>query len=81
MFNRIDERIFINLKKQNHEKDSILDRRCVIVDGNLSAAEGHKIAHNVKDNIIHSEPRVQDVLVHTEPDKFNASIHLDIACT
>ncbi|MBD0285676.1 MAG: cation transporter [Flavisolibacter sp.] len=42
----------------------------VIVDGDLSVAEGHKIGHDVKDLIMTSEPRVKDVLVHMEPDKF-----------
>ncbi|MBD0297381.1 MAG: cation-efflux pump, partial [Flavisolibacter sp.] len=42
----------------------------VIVDGDLSVAEGHKIGHDVKDLIMTSEPRVKDVLVHIEPDKF-----------
>lgn len=42
----------------------------VIVTGTLSVADGHKIAHDVKDTIIQTEPRVKDVLVHVEPDSF-----------
>ena len=39
----------------------------VIVDGSMTVAQGHQIAHNVKDAIILSEPKVKDVLVHIEP--------------
>lgn len=42
----------------------------VIVTGTLSVAEGHKIAHDVKDTITGTDLRVKDVLVHVEPDKF-----------
>lgn len=42
----------------------------VVVMGTLSVADGHKIAHDVKDTIIEAEPRVRDVLVHIEPDAF-----------
>jgi len=42
----------------------------VVVTGTLTVANGHKIAHDVKDTIIETEPRVKDVLVHIEPDKF-----------
>lgn len=42
----------------------------VVVMGTLSVADGHKIAHDVKDTIIETEPRVKDVLVHIEPDAF-----------
>jgi len=40
----------------------------VIVDGNLSVRSGHGIAHEVKNAVRKSEPRVTDVLVHIEPD-------------
>lgn len=40
----------------------------VIVNGNLSVREGHKIAHDVKDAILDAFPRINDVLVHIEPD-------------
>lgn len=42
----------------------------IVVMGTLSAVDGHKIAHDVKDTIIGTEPRVKDVLVHIEPDRF-----------
>jgi cation diffusion facilitator family transporter len=42
----------------------------VVVMGTLSVADGHKIAHDVKDTIIETEPRIKDVLVHIEPDSF-----------
>ena len=41
----------------------------MIVDGNISVIEGHKIAHDLKDEIQHRIPQVADVLVHTEPDR------------
>jgi cation diffusion facilitator family transporter len=40
----------------------------VIVDGNLSVREGHDIAHRVKDAILGSNIRINDVLIHIEPD-------------
>jgi cation diffusion facilitator family transporter len=39
----------------------------VIVDGDLSVREGHRIAHQVKDAILSANPRVSEVLVHVEP--------------
>jgi cation diffusion facilitator family transporter len=39
----------------------------VVVDGTLSVREGHQIAHDVKDAVRQSYPRVADVLVHVEP--------------
>ena len=41
----------------------------MIVDGNISVIEGHKIAHDLKDEIQRIIPQVADVLVHTEPDR------------
>jgi len=40
----------------------------VLVKGELSVREGHRIAHNVKDQIREKHPTVRDVLVHIEPD-------------
>lgn len=37
------------------------------VDGDLTVAEGHRIAHLVKDELLTSDLRVTDVLVHVEP--------------
>lgn len=42
----------------------------VVVVATLTVADGHKIAHDVKDAIMEKEPRVKDVLVHIEPDRF-----------
>jgi divalent metal cation (Fe/Co/Zn/Cd) transporter len=39
----------------------------VIVNGDLSVREGHRIAHKVKDAIKEFHPRVAEVLVHIEP--------------
>lgn len=41
----------------------------VIVDANLSVKEGHEIAHKVKDAILLSNKRINDVLIHIEPDR------------
>lgn len=43
----------------------------MIVDGNISVIDGHKIAHDLKDEIQKQIPQVADVLVHTEPDRLN----------
>jgi cation diffusion facilitator family transporter len=37
------------------------------VDGSLTVAEGHAIAHAVKDKLLNSDLRIKDVLVHVEP--------------
>ena len=37
------------------------------VDGTISVASGHGIAHDVKNAVRQAEPRVADVLVHVEP--------------
>jgi cation diffusion facilitator family transporter len=41
----------------------------VIVDGNLTVRQGHKIAHTVEDAVLASVPRVAEVLVHVEPEE------------
>lgn len=41
----------------------------VIVNGDLSVREGHRIAHKVKDTIKGFHPRVTEVLVHIEPSE------------
>lgn len=45
----------------------------MIVDGNISVIEGHKIAHDLKDEIQKQIPQVADVLVHTEPDRLTVN--------
>lgn len=40
----------------------------VLVDGDLSVRQGHDIAHQVKDVILRSNPRIYDVLIHIEPN-------------
>ena len=37
------------------------------VEGGITVADGHEIAHRVKDAIRAAEPRVADALVHVEP--------------
>ena len=39
----------------------------IVVDGNLTVSEGHRIAHAVKDQIRRDKPSVFDVLIHVEP--------------
>jgi cation diffusion facilitator family transporter len=38
------------------------------VDGTLSVAEGHRIAHVVKDRLLAGKIGIKDVLIHIEPD-------------
>lgn len=40
----------------------------VVVDGGLSVRRGHGIAHQVKDRLLQSQHRINDVTVHIEPD-------------
>ena len=39
----------------------------VVVDGSLTVKEGHEIAHQVKDAILITDPKIADVLIHIEP--------------
>ena len=39
----------------------------VVVDGGLSVRRGHEIAHSVKDRLLTSPHRINDVTVHIEP--------------
>ena len=36
-------------------------------DPSTTILEGHKIGHEVKETLIASNPRIQDVIVHLEP--------------
>ena len=39
----------------------------VIVDGNMTVNQGHEIAHNLKDRLLHEMPEIADILIHIEP--------------
>lgn len=39
----------------------------VKVDGMLTVAEGHRIAHSVKDKLLEAQMSIKDVLIHVEP--------------
>lgn len=41
----------------------------VIVDANLTVAEGHLIGHRFKDQLMKRYEEIEDVLVHIEPDR------------
>jgi divalent metal cation (Fe/Co/Zn/Cd) transporter len=41
----------------------------VVVKGNLSVREGHKIAHRVKATVLKEMPQISEVLVHIEPEE------------
>lgn len=41
----------------------------MLVDGNMSVGESHRLAEDVKQAMISGEPDVQDVTVHTEPSR------------
>jgi cation diffusion facilitator family transporter len=45
----------------------------VEVDGDLSVAAAHRLAHEVKDAIQRQFPRVSDVTIHIEPYRFRAA--------
>jgi divalent metal cation (Fe/Co/Zn/Cd) transporter len=40
----------------------------ILVDADLSVAQGHRIASTVKQRVIQADPAVQEVIVHIEPD-------------
>jgi cation diffusion facilitator family transporter len=41
----------------------------MIVSGNLTVREGHRLSHKVEDEILRAIPRVAEVLVHVEPEE------------
>ncbi|HUH34856.1 MAG TPA: cation diffusion facilitator family transporter [Moheibacter sp.] len=43
----------------------------MIVSGEISVKEGHRIAHDLKDEVQRILPEIADVLVHTEPDRLS----------
>ena len=40
----------------------------VVVNGNLSVNEGHRISHDLKNRLLQELPQVADILIHIEPD-------------
>lgn len=58
---RIDE-----LRARDHGQYVIVDVE-ISVDANMTVAEGHEIATDVKNRMIEEFPRVADVLVHVNP--------------
>ena len=41
----------------------------VVVDGELTVRRGHDISHQVKDRLLASQHRINDVTVHIEPNR------------
>jgi cation diffusion facilitator family transporter len=41
----------------------------IIVSGELSVREGHRLAHLVKDSVLEELPQIAEVLVHVEPEE------------
>jgi divalent metal cation (Fe/Co/Zn/Cd) transporter len=40
----------------------------LIVNGAISVADGHEIAHRLKDELKNKLPEISNVLIHIEPD-------------
>lgn len=40
----------------------------IVVDGRLTVRQGHRLSHQVEDEILKAIPRVAEVLVHVEPE-------------
>jgi divalent metal cation (Fe/Co/Zn/Cd) transporter len=41
----------------------------IIVLGNLTVREGHRIGHEVEARLLTKEPQIAEVLVHVEPEE------------
>jgi divalent metal cation (Fe/Co/Zn/Cd) transporter len=41
----------------------------IVVNGDLTLREGHRIAHEVEDQVLKGVPQVAEVLVHVEPEE------------
>jgi cation diffusion facilitator family transporter len=48
----------------------------IIVKGELSVREGHRIAHLVENSVLEELPQISEVLVHVEPEEELAAKHL-----
>ncbi len=57
----------VHAVRARHIGSSIQADLHVRVDGTLTVAQGHAIAHEVKDDVLQSVPGVVDVIVHIEP--------------
>jgi divalent metal cation (Fe/Co/Zn/Cd) transporter len=42
----------------------------VVVQGDMSIREGHRIGHEVQKCLVGSELQIMEVIVHVEPDDF-----------
>jgi divalent metal cation (Fe/Co/Zn/Cd) transporter len=41
----------------------------IVVQGAMSVREGHRISHQVEDEVLKALPQVAEVLVHVEPEE------------
>jgi cation diffusion facilitator family transporter len=48
----------------------------IIVNGELSVREGHRVAHLVEDSVLQKFPQISEVLVHVEPEEELAAKHI-----
>ncbi|MFZ1422717.1 MAG: cation diffusion facilitator family transporter [Saprospiraceae bacterium] len=52
---------------RKHGSNFLIDLH-IIVDGQLTVHEGHRIAHELKAHLQQEIPHIKDVLIHVEPD-------------
>lgn len=43
----------------------------ITVNGNIPVREGHKIGHDVKDQLFSSKLKIEDIVIHIEPDNYD----------
>jgi divalent metal cation (Fe/Co/Zn/Cd) transporter len=48
----------------------------IVVNGDLSVRQGHKIAHEVENKVLNKLPQIAEVLVHVEPQEELVVKHL-----
>ena len=41
----------------------------IVVQGEMSVREGHRLSHKVEDEVLRALPQVAEVLVHVEPEE------------
>jgi divalent metal cation (Fe/Co/Zn/Cd) transporter len=41
----------------------------IVVRGEMSVREGHRLSHKVEDEVLRALPHVAEVLVHVEPEE------------
>jgi cation diffusion facilitator family transporter len=57
----------VNDIRARHQGHLLLITLCILVDPNITMADGHAIAHEVEHNLLHEFPNAAEAVVHVDP--------------